>query len=70
MDADKYGCDECYKVTELSSCERCEVLLCNDCFNAHDKREHLYPINRWRRPVGSVVGLVNAQRPTHSIRAI
>lgn len=58
---DKYGCDECYKTdSELYCCERCASLLCAKCLDAHDRREHLYPINRWKPAPVRSIGLVNA----------
>jgi hypothetical protein len=62
MNEDKYGCDECFKVAELYCCERCDALLCSECFDAHDKREHLYPINRWRSVPSSVSRLEGSPR--------
>lgn len=49
-DIDKYGCDECWEKKDLGCCERCDALVCADCYDAHMKREHTYPINFWKRP--------------------
>jgi hypothetical protein len=55
---DKYGCDVCYKtVGELYNCDKCEAILCSDCLDSHDRREHLYPINRWRSRSRRSIGM-------------
>lgn len=60
--SDKYGCDECYVDGQLYCCERCDALLCVKCFDSHDKREHLYPISRWKRSLMRPVGLGDTSR--------
>jgi hypothetical protein len=49
MSEDKYGCDDCYETGELYCCEFCDAVLCRECVgDAHNRREHIYPIYRWR----------------------
>lgn len=46
---DKYGCDRCFETRELFPCEKCDALVCYECWAKHAREEHLYPINQWRK---------------------
>jgi hypothetical protein len=59
---DRFGCDECYKLVpyELWCCDHCDDQLCKECYETHERREHPYPISKWRKVPAQSKMLVSA----------